>query len=423
MIKQLFPLLLIALFFSVQPANAQCYVSTTLPTKVNGSLFRDGWADFSGAHSLKSGSCLTSDKVYKTTLKAVLQTIKEKPSYPIYDISQADNSKYCTCKRCNALANKYGGRSGLNIWFVNKIAKEVAKRYPGKKIGTLAYKYSRSAPVNIKPLDNVVIRLCNIECCFMHPLESEECPQNKTFMDELKAWHELTPNIYIWDYVVDFTQYLAPFPNMSVLAPNLRTFRKYGVIGIFEEGAHDARWGEFSELKHHVISKLLCNPDLDTETLAREFIFDYYGKAAKDIYQFYLLTQNLVTKDSHRRCRTTEQPPMYTQAYISQGDKLLNSALKKVKGSLYEARVKRVRTQILFLQYVINHDEGAKEEMLQILDEDPTNPGEMCKTWEDYIKRYPHVAKQSASLPLILSLGGLSTLASLAFYAYHKTHV
>ena len=35
---------------------------------------------------------------------------------------------------------------------------------------TLAYRYTRQAPKTIKPADNVIIRLCSIECCFSHPL-------------------------------------------------------------------------------------------------------------------------------------------------------------------------------------------------------------------------------------------------------------
>lgn len=195
----------------------------------------------------------------------------------MYSVSQNDNSLPCECEDCKAIAEKYGGQSGLLIWFVSQVADAMKKVYPDKNIGTFAYQYTRKAPEGIVPRDNVVIRLCSFECCFGHPLES--CSINKPFISDLHDWSKVTPRLYIWDYVVDFAQYLAPFPNFAVLADNIRTFRKFGAIGVKEEAQYQPECIEFEWLRSWVLAKLLWNPDQDTNSLVHEFITAYYGVA------------------------------------------------------------------------------------------------------------------------------------------------
>ena len=43
-------------------------------------------------------------------------------------------------------------------------------------------------------------------------------------MRDLKGWAELAPHLFIWDYIVDYAQYIAPWPNFQVLGPNIKVF-------------------------------------------------------------------------------------------------------------------------------------------------------------------------------------------------------
>ena len=138
--------------------------------------------------------------------------MKSLPGYRIFSLSQNDNQAFCECPNCKAIEERYGGHSGLIIWFVNQVADEAQLLFPQKYIGTFAYQYTRKPPVGICPKDNVVVRLCSIECCFAHPITAE-CPQNKAFVDDMKAWSKIAPHLFIWDYIVDYAQYMAPWPN------------------------------------------------------------------------------------------------------------------------------------------------------------------------------------------------------------------
>ena len=142
--------------------------------------------------------CLSNPDVLEICKTRMAQRMRENPEYRIYSLSQNDNFRFCQCDKCKAIEDQYGGHSGIIVWFVNQVADAVKDEFPDKFIGTFAYQYSRQPPTGIKPRENVVIRLCSIECCFAHPLDAG-CPQNEKFMQDLKGWAELAPHLFIWD--------------------------------------------------------------------------------------------------------------------------------------------------------------------------------------------------------------------------------
>lgn len=302
-------------------------------------------------HRVRYGQpCLSNPDVLKIVTNEVLSIINRYPNFTFYDVSQLDNESYCTCRHCKELEKKYGGQSGIIIWFVNQVAREVKKQYPDKYIGTFAYHYSRSAPSNIKPEDNVVVRLCDSDCCFVHPL-SEKCnEQNSAFMKDLEDWSKLTKNIYIWDYIVNYGNYMTPFPNIHVLGPNLKTFAEYGVIGVYEEAQSATLGNAFEELKCWVLAQLMWNPDLNTEELVSQFINDYYGDAGKEIQEYYNLCQSLITEDTHMRCAADPTQPPFTDEFVDKAYKVLNMALAHANDSIITERVRKVLLQPMALE-------------------------------------------------------------------------
>nr|MCR4575609.1 DUF4838 domain-containing protein [Lentisphaeria bacterium] len=141
--------------------------------------------------------CLTNPDVLKITTERLLERIRKDPTATMYSVSQNDVYNFCTCKECNAMAEKYGGQSGLLIWFVNQVAEAVEKEFPNALIETLAYQYTRTPPVNIKPRHNVVPRLCTIECDFSKPLDVSKYAQNVKFVKDIEGWSSMTDKLFI----------------------------------------------------------------------------------------------------------------------------------------------------------------------------------------------------------------------------------
>lgn len=350
--------------------------------------------------------CLSNPKVVDIVTQSLLQTIKEKPGYWAYDVSQADNTNYCQCSSCAALAQRYGGQSGLMLWFVNQVADRVGKVYPEVRLITFAYQYTRSAPRGIVPRGNVVVRLCDYECCFRHALADSSCKHNQAFAADIKAWQKLTDQIYVWDYVTNFYSYLLPFPNHDVLQQNAAFFARHHVVGLMEEGAHNAPWGEWSALKGWMLARLLWNPNQDSGALMHEFCLAYYGKAARDVERYLDLCKRQMG-DAHLVLNGERYDRVcFGKDFISQGRSILDGALRRVAGdALTEKRLSRLYAQLLFLQVsqrpVESRMDGSYQRLVDLLKADPTRIGEGFKTLEDFLKR-EHGLGQSNTICSVL---------------------
>jgi hypothetical protein len=305
---------------------------------------------YKGSRSVDAQLCLSNNDMRRELTKRLKESIAKNPGYWCYDVSQNDNGYPCECPDCQRLVKRYGGQSGAMIWFVNQVANDIKKDYPNVLIGTFAYWYTRQAPTsNICPVDNVVIRLCDIECCMAHPLE--KCEQNHSFLSDLNNWKRIAKNICVWDYTTGFSNYMLPFPNFDVLSDNFRLFARYGVMGILEEGSHNAQWNEFSELKQWMIAKLLWNPSQNTDSLARQFIEDYYGKAASIVWQYYQLCKKQITPNKHFTIAVDWQADIYSDKFIADGMSLMRKAYEIVGDDKEMAkRLNRLQAQILYLK-------------------------------------------------------------------------
>lgn len=237
--------------------------------------------------------------------------------------------------------------------------------------------------------DNVVVRLCDIECCMAHPLDG--CEQNSSFLQDMNDWRSIASHIYIWDYTVGFQHYLLPFPNFRTLAANYQYFSRSNVIGVMEEGAHNAPWSEFSELKQWMIAKLLWNPYQDTDSLASVFINAYYGKAALQVMQYYQLCQHLVTADSHFTIAINSGHPLFTDNFIQDGQLLLKKAETAVRSDKETLRrVQRLSAQLYYMRIkknpVVSAADGTLNNFKQILRTDSTLISENGYTLEKLLR-------------------------------------
>ena len=294
--------------------------------------------------------CLSNPDVLQICIEKMKRTIEENPLFDVYSMSQNDNPFPCECEKCRAIEEQYGGHSGIILWFVNQVADAIKPLYPDKYIGTFAYQYSRQAPTGIVPRDNVVIRLCSFGFCFAHPLN--ECEYNAEFIPDIERWSQIAPNLYIWDYVVNFWQYVAPFPNFNVLAENIKLFIQHNAIGVREQAAYQSNGGEFSDMKAWVLSKLLWNPYQDTRSLVSQFIKDFYGDAAPYVQRYFDLCHSLIKDDTEMIFYIDAHNSLYTDEFVAEAKELLTAAQRAVASAdeALRLRVDMVALQIDYLR-------------------------------------------------------------------------
>ena len=284
--------------------------------------------------------CLTNNAVLEIVKDSVRSFFKDSPISDVISVSQDDNTQYCQCENCSKIDNNEGSPAGSLIHFVNEIAKD----FPDKTISTLAYQYTRKPP-KTKPLENVLITLCSIECDRSIPID-EGC---KDFSSNLKGWSILTDNIRIWDYTTQFTNFLAPFPNWGTIKPNINLFVQNNAKWIFEQ--HSRNDSELFELRSYVMAKLLWDPSLNFNTLIKDFNDKYYGDGGKYITEYISKIQSQIDNTSFFLFLYGDPSQGFdsflSPQNLSNYDKLFNKALSKVDyNSNYFKRILRSKISI-----------------------------------------------------------------------------
>jgi hypothetical protein len=254
---------------------------TYLPPRKYFAAHPDWYAEIGGKRKHERAQlCLTNEEMTQELIKNVLETLRKNPDAKLVDVSQNDWHGFCTCKKCKAIDDAEESHAGTLISMLNKLAEAVEKEFPDVLVESLAYQYTRKPPKTIRPRDNVLIRLCTIECSFIQPLDG---PQNQKFAADMEGWSKLAKHLFIWDYTTNYSDYLGPHPNLRVLVPNVRYFVKHGAIGLFEEGEGD----DFCELKNWLLMRVMWEPSLDDGKLLDEFVRGYYGETVAPLIKQY----------------------------------------------------------------------------------------------------------------------------------------
>ena len=299
--------------------------------------------------------CVTNPAVLKIAIETVRSWMRAAPAATIFSVSQNDWFNPCSCASCKRLyADEGDAWSGPYVRFVNAIAAAISREFPDKAVDTLAYQFTRKPPSKVKPLDNVIVRLCSIECCFAHPLDSSESGdrENAAFARDLAGWSKLSHRLYVWDYVIDYSHSIMPFPNLRSIAPNIRTFVQNGVKGVYEEADYFTPGGELAPLRTWIVAKSLWNPEYDTEHAIAEFLDGYYEDASAPLGDYIRLMHDRAKNEKfHFTIWTGPDSPLFDDATCKRADELFDAAESKVaaKPAVLE-RVKTARLPILYVE-------------------------------------------------------------------------
>ncbi len=312
--------------------------------------------------------CLSNPEVLKISIERVRQWIKGNPDVTIVSVSQNDVGKWCRCETCKALDEAEGSPAASVIRFVNAIAENIEKDFPAVRIDTLAYQYSRKPPRTLRPRHNVIIRLCSIECCFAHPLETCPSEENRRFRDDIIAWQPVAPLLYVWDYTPNFAHYQQPFPNFDALQPNVKFFTSHGVKGLFEQGNYSGGGaGEMGPLRSYILAKLLWNPDTDPQRHMTEFLAAYYGGAAPHIRSYLELLEDQVRENkSHAHIVDSSNARYLNAEFLAGANRIFDTAESASDNDTIRFRVQTARLPVWYVELATNRvKDQARTDLLE----------------------------------------------------------
>ena len=376
-----------------------------LPASRYGAEHPEYYAYYGGKRHPGSASqwCMTNPEVLEIVCGTLDSLFRAHPEQKMISISQNDGSDtYCRCPACQAIMDEEGSPSGPILRFVNA----VAERFPDKEISTLAYLFSVQPPKITKPRPNVSIMLCDIDCRRQTSLP--ENPSGQVFMLALEGWSAICNNIFLWDYGINFDNYLSPFPNLQTIKDNMVIFQEHGVKMHFSQ-INSSRGGDMAELRPYLVSKLMWNPQASLDSLEQHFCEAYYGKAAPQILRYIHTIEGAAV--------ATDVDLFIYDSPVSYKGNILQPALFKRYNAMFDEaeaavaddslRLSRVRRTRLPLQYSaleiartdLHRDNAAVEKQLDLfesrirdfnvpsLNERANRPLEYCKLFrERYLK-------------------------------------
>lgn len=329
------------------------------------------YSEINGIRTRDSQLCLTNPDVAHIAEDTLRKWIKNNPECTVFSVAQNDNPLRCKCKNCLATEAEEGSPAGPVIQFVNKLADSIKSDYPDVMLHTFAYMYSLPAPKKTVARDNVIVRICSIDCRYDKPFEvlAKEYPDGNeaVFVNALKDWKNHANQLYVWDYATNFENYLQPFIHFDTLTQNIRFFKRTGIKGLLEQGNFAYGGGaSCDDLKAYIISKLLWDPDINTHNEIHDFCKAVYGEKSGKYIEQYVALMNNACSCANLSIYQHPDAEYITDALVKEADDLFRRALECEISEGNRKRIEREYLAIRFLQLTrMETDTPHRTEMIE----------------------------------------------------------
>ena len=308
-----------------------------------------------GANTVGANPCIYNENNYKTILASVKAILEKNPNAQIISVSANDSSAFCQCDGCTG--KRIGGNAtDAYIAFINRIAEDIEDEYPDVQLHMLSYSHTYYPPTKVRPKDNIIVQLANIDCCFQHPIKDQCCEANRDFLSRLKEWSKWSDNLYMWDYATDFLCFYTTFPNFDALKENIKLYYEHGVKGIMEQGDMNNVFSKFEELEAYVIAKLMENPymtDAEYDALIDKYMIGYYGPGGEYIRQYYdFLMESSNKRDQHFGIYAQPEYLYDENDFITKGAEIEEWFAKAMDMATTDAQLYHLRTLRISFRYM-----------------------------------------------------------------------
>ncbi len=201
----------------------------------------------------------------------------------------------CVCSNCAAATTALKGKSGLNIWFVNRVIDKIdSDGYADYdyKITIYAYQDTQDAPTaeasyngysNVAD-EKVVIRFAFIGQDYHYGIYDSKV-ESKARLDAWKNY--ISEETMFWLYDTDFSYYAGYFPALNCIADNVYAAKLFNASAVYINGAYDAPHDWDQKLRRYVYSKMLWNFD-ETKYLLGDTDGDNVNDYVKEVAMEYL---------------------------------------------------------------------------------------------------------------------------------------
>lgn len=240
--------------------------------------------------SKTANACLSSEGFFRETV-ALARLNFDHYDAPIISVMPHDGFNHCQCERCRPQMTLDRGPSGMSsdyVWnFVVRVANELIKTHPDRKVFCGAYSAYRLPPLSIDKLpENVWVQITN-----GRPIRETDDEFHRETSVLRSQWLAKSDN------PLSVTLNYSPFTDRGAFRPQYWPH----VIARGMQDSHENVWREdvwisngkgglhhpgMSHLNPYIISQFWWDADQDVDTILAEYYERFYGPAAAEMKAF-----------------------------------------------------------------------------------------------------------------------------------------
>ena len=289
--------------------------------------------------------CLTNEELIDVAVEKLKQMILEDPDAIYVNISEEDMAGYCNCTRseesycgmgCKESDSIYG-KGGTLVRFINQIVTKLeawrVQTCPERdlKYVTFLYHSTLYAPKKVDdtvvPHEKLYLRYAPIERCFLHEFYDETCSVNKTYAAAWKGWSNITDQLMVWDYRINYNHYFAFFDNWSSLPNEYKEYYDKGVINIMGQYNTGSNLASMTDLACYLNAKLMWDVNEDVNKLIDDFMDGFYKEGAEYMKQYLTLMRTHIASHAYEKEQNGEE--FHMGMYDKQNYYFTNATWKK----------------------------------------------------------------------------------------------
>lgn len=295
--------------------------------------------------------CYSNDALAQTIADKICEKFEQDPDLIQHTVAINDGwyHGWCECEKCRAIGNP----SDTAIYFSNKLAKLIGKRFPNHKLTFLSYFPTYFPPTKaVDPAPNVEVMFCK-EATMFHPVDKGpdngyhlryHYKQSKNEYPEpwkynFEKWLATVPmkNIAIWDWYCIAASYPAwkdiPWVQGDVATRNNRFWYDHGVRYVYnDQGPLPVFYEDESSFPlrfplWYVAAKSWWDKDLTGSDILMDACRKLYGGAKDLMFAYYSCLADIVANTTAYSIAWHPPKPcqLYTEEAIARVDTVMDA--------------------------------------------------------------------------------------------------
>ena len=232
-------------------------------------------------------------------------------------------------------------RSISEEWFtfVNRVAEEVVKTYPGFVLTTNGYANRTFPPEGVTLHPNLGVMYAAIWADLLHAYDDPKSWQQIVQGQQLQRWAQLCPRVFIYNYNFPMlVNCLTPLPLTRKIARNVPLCKKWGIAGFEDEQTFS--WMAHGITSFYLRARLYWKADADAKAILADYFTTWYGPAAVPSQAYWDALEAALEATPLLGHEDRVLPYVYTDAMLAEMEKQQRAAEALATAEPYKTRVR-----------------------------------------------------------------------------------